>query len=107
MPFMASKTVTGWGVVREEPWEFVGLYETQLEAAALAIDMGIGYAAHFGEFNGKDNFVWGSTTQIETGQVWGPQPADSNKRNERDASEANSRTVANVVQSRSAKRLPI
>jgi hypothetical protein len=58
MSIFDRKPLIGWGVVREEPWDFAGLYETQIEAAAKAIDMGIGYQARFGESSSKDAFVW-------------------------------------------------
>jgi hypothetical protein len=55
MPIMTGKTLVGWGVVREQPWDFVGMFDTQVEAAAKAIDMGKGYEAHHGETDG-DHF---------------------------------------------------
>jgi hypothetical protein len=58
MPIVDGKTLIGWGVVREEPWHFVGLYETQIEAAAKAFDMGVGYQAHHGESSSESSFVW-------------------------------------------------
>lgn len=58
MPIVDGKTLIGWGVVRHEPWDFVGLFETQIEAAAKAIDMGAGYAAHYGESSDDDSFEW-------------------------------------------------
>lgn len=58
MPIVNGKTLIGWGVVREEPWHFVGLFESQIEAAAKAIDMGAGYTAHFGESSDGQSFVW-------------------------------------------------
>jgi hypothetical protein len=61
MPMVDGKTLIGWGVVREDPWDFVGLYETQIEAAAKAIDMGIGYQARHGQSASKDSFVWEDT----------------------------------------------
>jgi hypothetical protein len=60
MSIVGGKTIVGWGVVREEPWHFVGLFDTQLEAAAKAIDMGVGYVAHYGESTNSEHFVWGS-----------------------------------------------
>jgi len=59
MSILGSKSLTGWGVVREAPWHFVGLFETQIQATAKAIDMGPSYAAHFGETTSAETFVWG------------------------------------------------
>ncbi len=58
MPTVDGKSLIGWGVVREEPWHFVGLFETQIETAAKAIDMGAGYSARYGESTDGENFAW-------------------------------------------------
>jgi hypothetical protein len=58
MPIVEGKTLIGWGVMRKDPWDFVGLFESQIEAAAKAIDMGKGYAAHYGESTDGEHFVW-------------------------------------------------
>ncbi len=58
MPIVDGRTLIGWGVVREEPWDFVGLFETQIEAAAKAVDMGPGYDARYGESADGNSFVW-------------------------------------------------
>jgi hypothetical protein len=60
MSIVYHKANVGWGVMREEPWHFVGLFDTQLEAAAKAIDMGVGYVAHYGASADGEHFVWGS-----------------------------------------------
>jgi hypothetical protein len=61
MSYLSGETNAGWGVVRELPWHFVGVFETQVEAAARAIDMGVGYVVHYGEHRGgTDDFVWGN-----------------------------------------------
>jgi hypothetical protein len=61
MPIVDGKTLVGWGVLREQPWHFIGLFDTQIEAAAKAIDMGVGYAAHYGHSKDGENFVWKHT----------------------------------------------
>ena len=58
LPIVDGKTLIGWGVVRHEPWHFVGLFGTQSEAAGKAIDMGVGYAAHYGESKDQFSFEW-------------------------------------------------
>jgi hypothetical protein len=67
MAIVDGKTLIGWGVVREDPWHFVGVFETQIEAAAKAIDMGEGYSAHHGESAGEGNFVWDAGQTPATG----------------------------------------
>jgi hypothetical protein len=58
MPFQEGKTLTGWGVVRNAPWHFAGLYPTKHEADTKAQEMGAGYVALFGEQQeGTDNFI--------------------------------------------------
>ncbi len=49
MPFIMGKSVKGWGVVRNSPWHFAGLYPTQEEAEAKAREMGAGYVVRLGE----------------------------------------------------------
>ena len=61
MPIVEGKTLIGWGVVRSEPWHFVGLFETHMEAAAKAIDMGQGYAARYGESKDRVSFEWNTS----------------------------------------------
>lgn len=61
MPIVDGKTLIGWGVVRRQPWHFAGLFETQIEAAAKAIDLGVGYVAHFGESKDEASFEWRGT----------------------------------------------
>jgi hypothetical protein len=61
MAFKEGKTLKGWGVVRNAPWHFAGLYPTWQEADAKAREMGAGYAALFGEQQeGTDNFILSS-----------------------------------------------
>lgn len=38
----------GWGVVRSEPWHFVGMFDSQEAAEAKAREMGVGYVARYG-----------------------------------------------------------
>ena len=63
MPYPGAKTLSGWGVARLEPWHFVGLFPSQVEAEAKAAELGPGYVAKFGENEeGTDNFVWSTIT---------------------------------------------
>ena len=43
MPFLEGKTLQGWGVVRCEPWHFVGVYGTREEAESEARQRGDDY----------------------------------------------------------------
>jgi hypothetical protein len=59
MPFTEGGTEMGWGVVRCKPWHFVGLFPSQHEAEAKALQLGTGYEAIYGEHQtGTDNFIW-------------------------------------------------
>jgi hypothetical protein len=59
MPFVEGTTLTGWGVVRNGPWHFVGIYPTKEEAEAKAAAMGPEYEVHYGENReGSDDFLW-------------------------------------------------
>jgi hypothetical protein len=49
VPFTMGKSVKGWGVVRNSPWHFAGLYPTKQEADAKAREMGSGYVVRLGE----------------------------------------------------------
>lgn len=50
--------VKGWGVYRNSPWHFVGLYQTEAEAKQVKIDKGGDYQAVFGSHRlGSDDFV--------------------------------------------------
>lgn len=61
MPFVDGNTVKGWGVFRQEPWHFVGVFPTKEAAEAKARDMGPGYIVAFGENReGTDDFVYTS-----------------------------------------------
>lgn len=40
--------VKGWGVVRNEPWHFVGLFPTEVEAQERCAELGNGYEVKFG-----------------------------------------------------------
>lgn len=63
MPFVDGTTLTGWGVVRNAPWHFAGIYTTEAEAKSKAADMGQGYEVHYGENReGSDDFIWSGTT---------------------------------------------
>jgi hypothetical protein len=43
MPSLEGKTLQGWGVVRCEPWHFVGVYRTREEAESEARQRGDDY----------------------------------------------------------------
>jgi hypothetical protein len=43
MPSREGKTLQGWGVVRCEPWHFVGIYGTRAEAESEARQRGDDY----------------------------------------------------------------
>lgn len=59
MPFSEGVTLTGWGVVRPSPWHFIGIYETNEIAMAVAAELGTEYEVHFGDNReGTDDFVW-------------------------------------------------
>lgn len=59
MPFKEGNTVAGWGVVRNAPWDFAGIFKSKDEAEAKAADMGEEYDVHYGENQeGTDNFIW-------------------------------------------------
>ena len=38
----------GWGVVRSEPWDFAGLFDTEALAQAKAQELGAGYVVSYG-----------------------------------------------------------
>ena len=53
--------VAGWGVFRNAPWHFIGLYPTENEAKAIQITHGDGYEVQYGKNeSGTDNFVHSS-----------------------------------------------
>ena len=54
--------VRGWGVVNDEPpnWVFRGIYETRAEAEEAAVEAGEDFHAHWGAYNqDRDEFVAG------------------------------------------------
>ena len=60
MPFPGHQSKFGWGVVRNKPWHFVGLFDTKAEADSMAVMMGPAYAVHHGEHKvGSKDFIWG------------------------------------------------
>lgn len=62
MPFVNGTTLKGWGVVRNAPWHFAGLYSTEQEAKQKAAELGAEYEVHYGENReGSDDFIWTST----------------------------------------------
>lgn len=51
----------GWGVVRNSPWHFVGMFPSHEAALEKAKELGGSYIARLGENQtGSDNFVWSS-----------------------------------------------
>jgi hypothetical protein len=53
--------VLGWGVVRNSPWSFLGIYPSEEEAESVAADAGEGYLVRHGSHRpGTDDFVWTS-----------------------------------------------
>lgn len=54
-----SRTLTGWGVVRWEPWHFIGIFAEKGEAEARARSQGPDYIVRYGEHEeGTEDFVW-------------------------------------------------
>jgi hypothetical protein len=61
MGYESGKTISGWGVVRNSPWHFAGIFETESEAKARAAELGEGYEVHYGDNReGTDDFIWTS-----------------------------------------------
>lgn len=61
MAFREGTTAKGWGVYRNAPWHFVGLFPTQQAAEEKAKQMGADYLVRRGENRvGTDDFVWTS-----------------------------------------------
>jgi hypothetical protein len=59
--FVEGETVTGWGVVRSNPWHFVGIFPTKEVAEAKVAEMGDGYGVKWGDNRkGTDDFLWNS-----------------------------------------------
>jgi hypothetical protein len=64
MPFVGGNTLTGWGVVRNAPWHFAGMFASKAEADAKAAEMGEGYEVYYGENReGSDDFIWAASQQ--------------------------------------------
>jgi hypothetical protein len=62
MPFTEGKTLKGWGVVREAPWHFAGIFQSRKDAEARAAQLGANYVVRLGEQQeGTDNFVWSAS----------------------------------------------
>ncbi|GAA0298208.1 hypothetical protein GCM10009087_05030 [Sphingomonas oligophenolica] len=80
MAYIDGKTLIGWGVVRESPWHFVGLFPTQDEAQAKAREMGSGYIVRYGERSDEtDSFIFGepgSRNNVIAGSIFAPRSAD-------------------------------
>nr|WP_239990612.1 MULTISPECIES: hypothetical protein [unclassified Pseudomonas] len=56
----APGSVLGWGVTRNSPWHFVGVYLTKDAAQAKAADLGGEYKVSYGSHElGTDSFIGG------------------------------------------------
>lgn len=56
--------VKGWGVIRNAPWDFAGLFKTAEEAKTEQQKRGAAYEARLGSHKlGSDEFVWSSMDQ--------------------------------------------
>lgn len=57
-PTEVPRWVRGWGVVRQSPWHFVGLFSTEEEASREARKLGAAYEATYGQHcPGTDDFI--------------------------------------------------
>lgn len=55
--------VLGWGVVREDPWSFHGIFASKEEAEQAVKTAGDNHIARYGSHRpGTDDFVWLSVT---------------------------------------------
>lgn len=62
MVFPGETALLGWGVVRNEPWHFAGLFSSEEEATRHAAELGPEYEVHWGENKkGTDDFVFGAS----------------------------------------------
>lgn len=67
MAYEKEKTVKGWGVLRNAPWHFVGMFPSRDAAVEKAKELGDSYIARLGEHQvGTDNFVWSSLDNPNT-----------------------------------------
>lgn len=56
--FDGKAASTGWGVFRNSPWHFIGLYSTESEAKAVQAKHGDEYEVQYGDYeSGTDNFL--------------------------------------------------
>jgi hypothetical protein len=46
---MADKKVSGWGVIRIEPWHLAGVFPTQAEVVERMDQLGSDYIVRFGD----------------------------------------------------------
>ena len=42
-------TIDGWGVIRDQPWHFAGVFPTEESARRRAARLGTGYDVRFGQ----------------------------------------------------------
>jgi hypothetical protein len=79
MPMLHGKTLIGWGVVREYPWDVAGLFETQGEAQAKADALGFGYIVQYGERREDPDSFQASETRVHaammSGSIFSPTSA--------------------------------
>ena len=85
MPIVEGKTLVGWGVVRETPWHFAGLFAAQEEAQIKADAMGKGYVARYGERQEETNTFASADAPLPSaiaGSIFEPLPVvdDANGR---------------------------
>lgn len=58
MPFPGHQTNHGWGVYRDNPWHFYGLFGSKDEALKALATAGDAYLMGYGEHrNGSDDFI--------------------------------------------------
>lgn len=79
VPHIDGKTLIGWGVVREAPWHFAGLFPSQDEAQIKADEMGEGYIVRYGERQEEsDTFLSGEPPRgasVMAGSIFAPEAA--------------------------------
>jgi len=59
MPFPGKDNISGWGVIRMDPWDFAGVFEFREQAEARSKEKGDGYIVRYGDHAvGSTDFVW-------------------------------------------------
>jgi hypothetical protein len=60
--FVSGETITGWGVVRSDPWHLAGVFASKDKAEAKAAELGSEYKVIWGDNRkGSDDFMWDAT----------------------------------------------